>query len=188
MAFVRCQHSAGGQAFVLATSSATKIRLVQSSGKCPGALSQMHSFRAENIGVLTGITAASQIISKLYTIADAPAATAPLIQMSLKVYCDNNALVKRISRWRRLHWFYPNECLVNDFDVSHQLLIQSKLFQNVTFNHVRGHQDSRKNKDQLTLSKWGCMGTSITDIYIINTSRMRVLVSTVTRSVTILRS
>ena len=144
------QHSAGSHAFVLATPSATKIRLVQSSGKCPGALSQMHSFRAENFGVLAGISAASQIITKMYAVTDAPAASEQLIKMPLKVYCDNNALVKRISRWRQLPWLYPNECLVNDFDVSHQLLIQSKWFQNVTFNHVRGHQDSRKNKEQLT--------------------------------------
>ena len=68
----------------------------------------------------------------MYDTIGAPVAEDKPIQIHLEVYCDDKALVERISRWRHLRWLYPNECLVNDFDASHELLIESKWFQTIT--------------------------------------------------------
>ncbi len=149
------KHS-GSYAWVVATSSQTII--AKGDGHVTGSLAHMSSFRAESTGILHGAIALKHI---LHLFADNdPELTSSLDLISdnklshpISIYSDSLSLITRLREWIRYPTFYPSIGVKCDSDLCLEIIgtLHQHFHRNdLTFHHVRGHQDEKKPWDLLT--------------------------------------
>ncbi|KAG7345852.1 hypothetical protein IV203_004919 [Nitzschia inconspicua] len=69
----------------------------------------------------------------------------------MQVYCDNEALVETVNKAReqsRLQ--FPNDALTASWDVVQAVVRLAKLLLQITFHHIKGHQDTQVALDKLS--------------------------------------
>lgn len=122
--------------WVLATPDG--VRLVGAAGPCNG---RGNSLRAEGAGMLS-VTLFIAILTKY-------------LKMNIfNVICiaDNAELIRRCKAHKQYKEPYPNETLRSEFDVTEQIyMTQHNNNINATFKWVKGHQDKKKKKEELSL-------------------------------------
>ena len=121
-------------------SNADGERLVQCNGKAHGY--PMTSYRAEAFGMWSILL----FMIKGFEFLQLP--TSPQI---LELYCDNEALVKKINTLIvQARPVFPNETLQSDWDIVYEIVRLLKIsLQKVSW--IKGHQDEDIPKDQLSL-------------------------------------
>jgi hypothetical protein len=71
--------------------------------------------------------------------------------MTLKFYCDNSSLLKRITRNQERSWTNPTTCLASDFDLESGIIaLLDDLPFTLQFIHVKSHQDNHIEVHLLT--------------------------------------
>ena len=73
------------------------------------------------------------------------------LQLLVEYFCDNKEVVQKLSDITDYNRnYYSSNSKIKDLDVV--LEIQKYIPKNVKVNHVRGHQDKKKRKEQLTIA------------------------------------
>lgn len=91
------------------------------------------SFRAESYGMLSVLLFIDTYFKHYNTRLDT--------HTTLKFYCDNSSLLKRITRNQKWSWINPTTCLAPDFDLESGIIaILIDLPITLQFIHVKGHQ------------------------------------------------
>ena len=122
--------------WILATPSG--LRLVGAAGPCNG---RGNSLRAEGAGMLS-VTLFIAILTKY------------LKMKSFNIVCiaDNAELIRRCNAHKHYKEPYPNETLRSEFDVTEQIyMTQTEHNIKSTFKWVKGHQDKKIKKEDLSL-------------------------------------
>ena len=74
------------------------------------------------------------------------------LQSPIKYYCDNKEVVTKLSNITETNRnYYSSNRKIKDLDAV--LEIQKYIQTTVTVTHVRGHQDKKKRKEQLTMAE-----------------------------------
>jgi hypothetical protein len=114
-------------------------------GNAPGTEALHSSFRSEAYGMLAGASFLRHVLNSCHDQWKSKRAAT--------LYCDNRSLVERLQR----HTTTPmtlKEFTAPDVDVELQILQEISLMKeqtiNITFHHVKGHQDSTKPMEELS--------------------------------------
>lgn len=127
--------------------TADQMEIAKTKGKTPDAPELHSSFRSEAYGILAALTLLRCIQDRWY------------IKFNdghnFLVYCDNESLIKRITKHRR-HKLTVKEYYLPDIDVEMQILHALQNFQEndiqITFYHIKGHQDRNTPIDKLSFA------------------------------------
>ncbi|KAG7366658.1 hypothetical protein IV203_029328 [Nitzschia inconspicua] len=112
--------------------------IIEGSGPAYG--SPMDSYRAEAYGKCS-ILQFLFLLREYYDLTLAP----------MQVYCDNEALVKNVNKAReQSRPQFPNDALKASWDVLQAVVRLAKLLPQITFHHIRGHQDTQVPLDKLS--------------------------------------
>jgi hypothetical protein len=118
--------------------------ILECKNRVPITFNELHSYRAEGIGILCGLTIYKQMKKTLET-------NGKKIVKKLKIHCDNEAMIKSIRRIKR-KIITPKMIYISDIDVIREIIDTILYLENenveIEIKHVKGHQD-RTNK-QLT--------------------------------------
>ena len=115
-------------------------RLANGWGPCNGRAS---SLRAEAAGMLAVTILVSSIQEYL---------NHPFEKIPIEFSCDNKTLIDRMSDRQDYKNVYPLMQLLPEMDVTEEIWSQQKLNSiSPTFNHVKGHQDNKKDFAELSL-------------------------------------
>ncbi|KAG7358422.1 reverse transcriptase RNA-dependent DNA polymerase [Nitzschia inconspicua] len=105
--------------------------IIEGSGPAYG--SPMDSYRAEAYGKCS-ILQFLFLLREYYDLTLAP----------MQVYCDNEALVKNVNKAReQSRPQFPNDALKASWDVLQAVVRLAKLLPEITFHHIKGHQDTQ---------------------------------------------
>ncbi|KAG7374486.1 hypothetical protein IV203_013581 [Nitzschia inconspicua] len=112
--------------------------IIEGSGPAYG--SPMDSYSAEAYGKCS-ILQFLFLLREYYDLSLAP----------MQVYCDNKALVENVNKAReQSRPQFPNDALKASWDVLQAVVRLAKLLPQITFHHIRGHQDTQVALDKLS--------------------------------------
>ncbi|KAG7351349.1 hypothetical protein IV203_010709 [Nitzschia inconspicua] len=112
--------------------------IIEGSGPAYG--SPMDSYRAEAYGKCS-ILQFLFLLREYYDLTLAP----------MQVYCDNEALVENVNNAReQSRPQFPKDALKANWDVLQAVVRLAKLLPQITFHHIRGHQDTQVALDKLS--------------------------------------
>ncbi|KAG7361856.1 reverse transcriptase RNA-dependent DNA polymerase [Nitzschia inconspicua] len=112
--------------------------IIEGSGPAYGL--PMDSYRAEAYGKCS-ILQFLFLLREYYDLTLAP----------MQVYCDNEALVENVNNAReQSRPQFPNDALKASWDVLQAVVRLAKLLPQITFHHIRGHQDTQVPLDKLS--------------------------------------
>jgi len=119
--------------------------LWRGQGLAPGPEADIHSGRAEAMGLLAALIFLSYYIS----------CYEPLQPTDVTCYCDNAGVITNINNTQDEHNPRPNDTTANDRDLYVALADTIRQCQPITlhFLHVQGHQDTKKQHRPLTLAE-----------------------------------
>jgi len=117
----------------------TTTDLWHGKGVVPGNCEDNYSGRSEAFGLLTAL----QFLQHYTNHFPSPQ---PTNRYQATIYCDSESVINRINRHARESPPFPNTTIEDDYDVYQEInqLIGALPQFMVTFQHVKGHQDQKK--------------------------------------------